>query len=158
MARMLALNVEKALGADAHDKLEPAERDAILEIAYMAIAADGKLMESELDAFTEAMLLLYGPQATPEKVKQLVDHLVATFEHDANDDLREFTSELERPYARRTAYKLAYAMAMSDLDTNDSEFEFDQKLRCMLGLSEDEAEALADEVIEAIRPGGRPAI
>ena len=149
MGNMLALNVERVLTTCQED-LDIEEKDAILELAYLAIAADGKLMEAELEAFTDAMLLIYGDAVTAEQVSQLVTKLVKNFENDHDEDMETFTAKLTRPCAKNQAYKLAYAMAMSDLDTNDSEFEFDQKLRRLLSLSDEEAEALTDQVVDAI--------
>ncbi len=153
MARILKLDVEKVLPEDIHADISDQERSAMLEVAYLAIAADGKLMEEELDAFVQAMLLLYGPSASPEKVKQVVDHLISQFEQGDDESLLgTLAADLTRPAARDLAYKLAYAMAMSDLDTDDNEFHFDLRLRKALNITDEQAEALADQVIDAIRP------
>lgn len=155
MARILKLDVEKVLPAGIHADISDQERSAILEVAYLAIAADGKLMEEELDAFVQAMLLLYGPDASPEQVKKVVDHLISQFEQGEDQAmLSALAADLTRPEARDLAYKLAYAMAMSDLDTDDDEFHFDLRLREALGVTDEAAEALVDQVIDAIRPEG----
>lgn len=153
MARILKLNVDQVLPAGVHADISEQERSAMLEVAYLAIAADGKLMEEELDAFVQAMLLLYGPDASPEQVTKVVDHLLAQFERGDDEALlADLARDLARPLARDLAYKLAYAMAMSDFDTDDNEFHFDLRLRQALGLSDEQAEALTDEVIDAVRP------
>jgi len=153
MARVLKLDVDQVLPEGIHADISDQERSAMLEVAYLAIAADGKLMEEELDAFVQAMLLLYGPDASPDQVKRVVDHLLAQFERGQDEALlADLAADLSRPFARDQAYKLAYAMTMSDFDTDDEEFHFDQRLRQALCLSEDEAEALADQVIDAVRP------
>ena len=149
---VLKINVSKAVDKDVYKNLSESERDAVLEIAYLAIAADGKLNEQEMEAFAQAMLVLYGPGASPQQIKRTVDKLVEVFESGEDDDeyLALQVKSLNRPYARAQAYKLAYAMSMSDLYTNDDEFNFNQKLQKLLGLSENEAEDLADQVIESI--------
>jgi hypothetical protein len=153
MARILKLDVEKVIPEGIYADISGQERSAMLEVAYLAIAADGKLMEEELDAFVEAMLLLYGPEASPEQVQKVVDHLIQQFEQGDDEALLgSLAAELTRPEARDLAYKLAYAMAMSDLDTDDNEFHFDLRLRKALGIDDQQAEVLVDQVIDAIRP------
>ena len=157
MKPLSSINVKKAIDPKASERLAAEERAAIMEIAYRAIAADGKLAEAELDAFSEALLELYGPNVTPEEVKGIVDRLI-----DSKNDpdsvcnlpdeerLMELTCRLQSQYARDQAYKLSYAMAMADFDTNNCEFEYDQLLRRTLGLSDDAAEELADQVIDVV--------
>jgi tellurite resistance protein len=152
MTRILQLDVSRVLSENIHELVEPAERDAMLEVAYLAIAADGKLMEEELEAFVTAMLLLYGPGTSSDQVRRTVDHLIDQFERGEDQVLlTELASHLTRSFARDQAYKLAYAMAMSDFDTDDQEFAFDQRLRRALELDDEQAETLTDQVIDAIR-------
>jgi tellurite resistance protein len=151
--RLLQLDIGEVLDRRIHENLQPAERSAMLEVAYLAIAADGKLVDEELEAFAQAMLLLFGPDSSPDMVKHAVAELVSGFERgDDQARLAELAADLERPYARDQTYKLAYAMAMSDLDTDDQEFAFDQRLRRALGLSDEQAERLIDSIIDAINP------
>ena len=67
----------------------------------------------------------------------------------ADARLHELGKTLERKEARRIAYKTAYALAVADLATSDEEFEFDLQLIDSLALSQDEADELAAEVMNA---------
>jgi hypothetical protein len=117
-------------------------------VAYLAITADGILADEELDAFVKAMLVLYGPRVTKDSVRAKAGELSERASAEGQDKrLARAAAKLARPFARDQAYKLAYAMAMSDYDTNTCEFEYDQRLRSALGLTEDQAEGLVDEVI-----------
>ena len=56
--------------------------------------------------------------------------------------------------AKLAAYRVASLMALADLDAADREFEFDLDLISTLGLTQDEADEIADQVNQAIMPGG----
>ncbi len=132
------------------------EAEAILEIAYLAIAADRRLSDDELVAFRGMMgrlrpLAAGGAPATgPVSMKDLdrtLDRLNALLERvDRDEHLRTLASDLS-PAARELAYKVAYALGLADMDSSDAEFEFDLQLVEALDLQNDVAETLADEVM-----------
>lgn len=150
--------------------LSAPEREAILEIAYLAIAADRTLREEELEAFRgvagklrdlvgdpaegptskHPLALRENRELTDRELARLLDHYAAGLARSAADErLRVLAGALGRPEAKAVAYKVAYALALCDLDTSDPEFEFDLQLIDSLGLTQDEAGALADEVLQA---------
>ena len=158
------------------DKLDltPKEREAILEIAYLAIAADRVLREEEVEAFRKVASRLRGVDDISEgELGTLLDRYTNRLEHtkatvipgddvdeamsersrllraEADERLRVLTVDLPRPETRALAYKVAYALALCDLETTDEEFEFDLQLVDSLGLSHDQAGELADEVVSA---------
>jgi tellurite resistance protein len=51
--------------------------------------------------------------------------------------------------ARRAAYRIAYALSISDLESNEDEEELEADLATALGLR-DELEALRNEVLGAL--------
>lgn len=124
-------------------KTTKAERDAILEIAYLAVAADHKLSDDELDALSRIASKLHGAE-------QNLNDVLGRFgerreQQEVETRLRELGASLS-PAARSLAYRVAYALAMCDLDTSDEEFEFDLNLIDALDLTSDQAAQLADEV------------
>ncbi len=148
MTRMLKLDLEKAFPPGVAAQVSATEREGMMEVAYLAIAADGVLADAELDAFVQAMLVLYGPEVDKAAVRAKAGELASRAGAEGQEALLARAAErLARPFARDQAYKLAYAMAMADYDTNTCEFEYDQRLRSALGLTEDQAEGLVDEVI-----------
>jgi hypothetical protein len=150
MSRAMKLNLEKAFPPGVAAQVTDEEREAMLEVAYLAIAADGRLGDEELEAFVQAMLVLHGPTVDAAAVRLKAGSLAERSSLEGRDArVLKAAGRLGRPFARDQAYKLAYAMAMADFDTNTCEFEYDQRLRSALGLTEDQAEALVDEVIEA---------
>ena len=135
--------------------LTPKERDAILEIAYLAIAADRVLNEEEVEAFRAVASKLRAPsdattgQMSEAELGTLLDRFTNRLEHtkatmvpgddaedsdtersrllraEADERLNALCTDLPRPDTRELAYKIAYALALCDLETTDEEFEFD---------------------------------
>lgn len=163
------VQVESVIPSDPDLVLTAGEREAILEVAYLAIAADRQLREEELVAFRAVAARLRdlvgdpaeGPTSrrplAPAENRTLSDkELNAILDRfadgiarsDADERLRVLSKSLTRAEASRVAYKVAYALALCDLDTSDEEFEFDLQLIDSLGLSHAEAKGLADEVMQ----------
>jgi len=149
--------------------LTQAESDAVLEIAYLAISADRKLADSELDAFRGVMAKLgagrkavgnaayrsapTASEASPvsdRRLNEMLDRLNQKLERaDVDERLRELAKGLSAE-ARGVAYKVAHAIALADMDSADEEFEFDLQLIDALELSTEMAESLVAEVTSAM--------
>jgi len=134
--------------------LTAGEREAILEIAYLAIWADHKLRDEEIAAFRAVASRLSnlvekdaGRELSDRELNAILDRFAKGLERaEADERLRVLCAGLTRTAPRGLAYKLAYALALCDLETTDEEFEFDLQLIDSLKLTQDEASALADEV------------
>jgi len=155
--------------------LTPKERDAVLEIAYLSIAADRVLNEEEVEAFRAVASRLRGESAPMGEAElgALLDRFTNRLEHtkatmvpgddaedseterekllraEADERLRALCVDLPRAGTRELAYKIAYALALCDLESTDEEFEFDLQLVDALNLSIDKSAQLADEVVMA---------
>ncbi|MEO7112864.1 MAG: hypothetical protein ABI183_20645 [Polyangiaceae bacterium] len=153
--------------------LTPKESDAVLEIAYLAIAADRVLNEEEVAAFKQVASKLRGGDGSMSEAElgTLLDRFTNRLEHtratmepaedmddvdderkrllraEADERLLALTADLPRMETRELAYKLAYALALCDLETTDDEFEFDLQLVDALGINSDRAGELADDVV-----------
>jgi hypothetical protein len=162
MSKLSKLDVECAVSTAVRDKLTPAEVDAILEVVYLAMVADGVMVEEEADAFVRTMLRLLGPHATESRVRRIMQRFERRLERGERcvaarcGRVDEVAEALRRKPARDLAYKLAYVMSLSDLRTNESEFLFDQHLREAVGLSDARADELADEAAGAVIGDGTP--
>jgi hypothetical protein len=138
------------------ERLAPDEIDAVLEVGYLSIASDGRLMDEEVEAFIRSMLRLYGPTLTPDRVRGMLEGYADRLEEGPTclgarcTRVDELAGRLRRPEVRDLAYALSYVLAMSDLETNDEEFGFDQTLRRALRLDDEAAEALVDEVMARV--------
>jgi hypothetical protein len=123
------------------EALSEADREAILEIAYLTIAADHHLTDEELEAFR---LLAASTKGAP------FIGLLSRFEMERTRDqsvqrLRELGASISEG-ARETAYRAALALAASDSRAADQEFEFEIDLLDALELPSDKAETIAEEV------------
>jgi len=135
-------------------KLTPAEADAIVEIAYVTIAADRKLDAAEVDAFRAVLERLRGATVDSGELDVVLDQMYARVERvgeKLDEHLRALGAEMS-PSARELAYKVAYAMGIADLDSSDEEFELDLQLVDALELTSDRAEELADDVMRTLNP------
>lgn len=149
--------------ASDHARTGPAltgkEVDAILEIAYFAIAADRQLLDSELEGYRVVagrVRALAG--GSPSKLTER--ELNARLDGYARDRDREETVERLRvlaeglsPTARDIAYRVSVALSLVDLATSDEEFDFDFDLQDALKLSNEDAERLNAEVQTALYEG-----
>ena len=156
MTRLSKLDVECAVPLGVRDELQPPEVDAILEVVFLAAAADGMLADEEADAFIRIMLRLFGQHATPDRIRGVMQQIAARVQRGESCQaarcarIGELTPALQRAAPRELAYKLAYVMLMSDLETNEDEFNFDLELRRILGISNERAEVLTDEAAAAV--------
>jgi hypothetical protein len=141
-------NIAKVLPADV--ALDEAERRAVVEIAYLAVASDHDVHEQEEAALRSIAKKLGGAGDVDPILKRLSGPLPREV---ADARLHELAKTLPRYEARVLAYKAAYAVALSDLASSDEEFEFDLQLIDALGLPQSEADRLAEEVMHAIQPG-----
>jgi hypothetical protein len=131
--------------------LDDAEADAVLEIAYLSTVVDGHLSDEELDAFASLAARLRQKPTSGRDLDQLLDRYAEHVAHrDIDERLAEVAKTLTRPEARRTAYKVAFAMALSDLGTSDDEDAFGEALVDVLGLTVEDADELEGEVYAAL--------
>lgn len=140
-------------------ELSEEERKAVVEIAFLAVAADRVINEDE-----ERALRRIGTKVLGHDAERHVATLLASPPGNRDDltaRLQAAAARLGAPKpstsalsAREAAYKAAYAAAMSDLASSDEEFEFDLDLVDALALSQEDADRLAGEVVTALQPGG----
>jgi hypothetical protein len=151
MNRVIKGRVENVLADGLMVRLSPGERDALLEIAFLAMVSDGLLLQEEIENFTEAMRVLFRDDVTEELTRDTVRNLVENREwEDCEACLQEITGSLHGSFARVQAFKLGYLMTLSDYHTNSSETWFIANLQKALNFTGVQGERMADEVIDAI--------
>jgi hypothetical protein len=143
------IDVSRVISADVH--LTPAEADAILEIAYLSTVVDGRLTDEELASFAQLIVRLRGKPALGAELDAVLDRFAAQIEHrDVEERLMQLAGALRSGVARRTAYKVAFAMALCDLASSDDDADFDDALLDALGIGVADADALESEVYAAL--------
>ncbi len=136
----------------------PEHADALLELAFLITAADGRLAAEEAAAFRELLGRVRGKAATDDDVATVyaryTEQLVG---HTCVDRVKVVAPKLPADL-RETAFRVALALALIDRDASPHEDELVDVLFHSLGLEVDRAEALANEVRVALSPpAGSPA-
>jgi hypothetical protein len=135
--------------------LTPPEAEAILEIAYLSTVIDGRLSDEELASFAHLAARLRKKPIEGAELDKLLDGFAAQVEHkDVDERLAQLAAALGRDAARRTAYKVAFAMALCDLASSDDEADFDDALLEVLKIPVGEADDLESEVYAALDDAG----
>jgi uncharacterized tellurite resistance protein B-like protein len=129
--------------------VSPADARAALEIACLAVAADGKLADEELAALRVLSAELRALAASELDALVLASLTLRTRE-ERLDRLRAAADSLSSEQARHLAYRLSVVTALADLAAADEEFEFDLDVQDALHLSSEEADRLTAEVNEAL--------
>jgi hypothetical protein len=137
--------------------LPAAEIDAIVEIAYLTIAADRRLADAEVTAFHRVLERLRSATVAQAELSRVLDDMYDRADKArgergyADERLRALAAKMGTP-ARELAYKVAYAMGLADMDASDEEFELDLQLQDALEVSNERAEELAGEVMDVLNP------
>lgn len=154
MHETFRLSAERALGHVG--RCDQSTAEAILEIAYLAIAADRKIDEIEVEAFSHvgARLLGHENQTLPsEQVDTWLDLFRARLDRSTTlERIEQVAASIHEQDARKAAYRIAFFLGIVDLDASDREFEFDLQLIAALGIDQDTADRIQGEVNEAITP------
>lgn len=139
------------------ERLSAQDQEAILELAFLVMAADGVLRPEELEAFegvVEGLRALRSPSerdAPEPSGAALLERLsVKAIGADLDQQVRELAARLSRASARQLAYRIAVTLATVDRDVSDDEFQLDLTLIDALELSNAEADELAAEAKRAL--------
>ena len=130
------------------------EVDAMLEIAYLAVHADGEVAPEEREAFVAQMVQLYAGTLTPDRARDLVEKLEVSPGTIDAARLAQLAGALHGNASKREAYKVAVAITLADRKRNQPEAQFEAALRAALELPTAEAEAITRTVIEALTRNG----
>lgn len=141
----MALPVEMIRKAIGHT---PGAADAkrVVEVACLAVAADGHLAEEELHVIRVLCKEL------GVDVRAVDDVLALGSRDDRLERLRATGAAFETDAAKRLAYKMTVLTSVADLAAQDEEFEFDLDVQDALGLDSAIADELANQVHEALTP------
>lgn len=126
--------------------------DAMLELAFLVTAADGKLAAEEATAFRDLMSRVRGTAVSDDDVgtiyRQFTDRLEG---HTCADRVKVVAPKLPSEH-RESAFRVALALALIDRDASPHEDDLIDVLFHALSLDADRAEAVAKEVRIALSP------
>ncbi|HUS32625.1 MAG TPA: hypothetical protein VMZ53_29190 [Kofleriaceae bacterium] len=128
-------------------KLSLDDAETIVELAQMAVDADGQEDVDEIKTFFALGKAIY-------ELAGMLDAPTPTFIGDDDDleRIRELGAKLATNEARELAYATAHLLTVIDVQIAPEEDAFLEKLRVALGITEDRADELAAKMSAAITP------
>jgi hypothetical protein len=127
--------------------------DVLLELAYLTTAADGRLDDEELAAFTDLVKRLKGKVPSTADLDKLLDRFGGNVEHEEITDRVNKLAPTLPPDLKAIAFKLAVGMSVADLDASGDETDLQVTLAEALGLDETKVDELTAEVYAALDAG-----
>ena len=139
-----------ALKQDSSGDPDAVRLHALLEVAYLAASADGELGDDEIDLLVANLHSWLGEKLEPAFLVDLFEHLGEQLARDGFQGRLDAVTKLLDPQARLVAYKLACVTALIDHDVHDDELRFLEGIVHAFGIPNAEAQAIFDELDEAI--------
>ena len=132
----------------ANVSLEKAEADAVIELAFLMANANGDASIDELESF-RALVKYLDPEAD---VSALLDRFSGQLDRaeSIEERVRAAAAHLPRKEARELAYKVVYAVAVFDLETNEDERDLEELVIEALGLALPRVDELELETTRAL--------
>lgn len=139
-----------AADVDDRRELDPAERDSVLEIALLMATANGSTSPEELSSLADLVAYLEGSRPLPGQLSTKMNAIEQRgIGGTVEERVRAIAATLHRLLPRELAYKAAYAIRVSDLESNPDEEDLADLLIEVLAL-DDLAADLENEVNEAL--------
>lgn len=144
-------------GKDA--ELDPAQQaaldrmNAVLEVAFLAAAADGEINDAEAENLGATLSGWLGTQLSEDAIEHVIEKFIAALEAEGRDKRLAAVAGILDAEARRTAYTLACLVVLCDLELHDHELDVLGVLATGLDIGQEEAQARFDEIqghIEAV--------
>jgi tellurite resistance protein len=137
-------------GADDRRELDPAERESVLEIALLMATANGSTSPEELASLADLVAHLEGTRPLPGALSTRMNAIEKRgIGGTVEERVRAIAASLTRLLPRELAYKAAYAIRVSDLESNPDEDDLADLLVEALALGDVVAD-LENEVNEAL--------
>ena len=130
----------------------PEQQDVLLELAYLTTAADGKLHDEEIDAFTDLVGRLRGKKVSDAEVGALMNKFGRIHQSEIADRVQALAPKLSSDL-QSLAFKLAVGLGVADLDATEEESELQAVLAEALGFDDAKVGELTDEVYAALNAG-----
>jgi hypothetical protein len=122
----------------------------LIEVAFLAAAADGELADAEIHHLAATLEdYLEAPLDSATLVK-LFEHLSALRTQDGVDARLAAAAAALEPQSRRVAYRLACITTLCDLEVHDDELGFLGTVAQAFDIPLDEAQATFDELDDAV--------
>jgi tellurite resistance protein len=120
--------------------------EALIEAMYIAANADEDFGAKEREHFVRNVVGIGGGAIKPEDVKAVLLKLKGKAKEGRASRLKTLGPRLPRPQDKEHAFALACSMALADGIVLDEEKQFVDELAVSLGISQDRADTILDEL------------
>ena len=148
----LSSAMREAAALIGHDDLAPeqaaevARLYAMLEVAFLAAAADGEINDAEADNLGGTLAGWLGTELSEDVTEGLIARFIAAHTAEGTGGrLVALAAQLSAD-DRRTAYSLACVVALCDLELHDDELDVLGVIATGLELGQEEAQARFEEI------------
>lgn len=135
------------------DEVQQAEAlrlHTLLEVAFLAAAADGELAEAEIHNLAANLQAWMQAEIEPAFLFELFDDMATQLAREGFAHRITVAAELLDDESRVIAYKLACVTALVDLEIHDDELGVLGKIADAFGIPEAEAQATLDQLEDAV--------
>ena len=123
---------------------------AMLEVAFLAAAADGEINDAEADNLGATLGGWLGTELSEDVVEHVIARFINAHAAEGRDArLAAIAAELG-PADRRTAYALAFLVVLCDLELHEHELAVLGVIATGLAVSQDEAQATFEQIQDHI--------
>jgi len=133
------------------DRIQARRLLAILEIAFLAAAADGELSDVEIVNLGNSISSWLGGEISVENIATVLDRFAAVFADQGFEARLGFAAEALDPEGAREAYTLSCILLACDTDVREEELGALGDIADALQIPEEEAQARFDEIHDAIQ-------
>jgi hypothetical protein len=157
MADAWGVRVGKVLPEHGTVACAPQEAHLLLELAYLTMAIDHDVHESEVQAFRELFARLKAlvisdaePPSEADLATMLRTFRARTARGQELERISETAGRLESDPVRHLAYEIAFAITLIDFETTNAEVAVDEALRAALAIDGPTADRLRKGVYERL--------
>jgi len=119
---------------------------AMLEVAFLAAAADGEINDAEADNLGATLSGWLGTELSEETVEHVIERFIASYDADGREARLAAIAGVLDDASRRLAYTLACLVVLCDLELHDHELDVLGVIATGLELTQDEAQATFEAI------------
>lgn len=142
--------LREQVDADGDVDPEAARLHAMIEVAFLAAAADGELADAEIHHLAANLQAWPGEALSPAFLVKLFDHLGAQRAAEGAEARLAAAAARLDDESRRIAYTLACVTTLCDLEVHDDELGFLSTIAGAFEIPEAEAQAIFDELDDTV--------
>lgn len=151
LRRMDQQDRRKKLGEQLPDVGDDTVRiHALVEVAFLAAAADGELADAEIETLVANLEGWLGGSLPSDVLVKLFEHLSSQLVAEGVTARLNACADLLDDEGRRVAYKLACVTTLCDLEVHDDELGFLGTIADAFGIPQAEAQATFDELDDIV--------